>query len=108
MEEAGPYAEEPKGTEDMRTLSHLMFAHAEMERGAKAESLARIAVERMWEAERRHSCEVSGPPKITRLPLGIHLVAETQMSAKEGWVSRASIQIKAAASTRRADWARRL
>jgi len=61
-----------------------MFACAVMEGGAKAESLARIAVDRMWEAERRHSCEVSGPPKITKLPLGVHLAAETQTSAKEG------------------------
>jgi len=94
--------------EEIRTLSHLMFAHTEMEGGAKAESLARIAVERMWEAERRCSCKVSGPPKITRLPLGIHLAAETWTSAKEGQVPRASIQIKAAASACRVDWARRL
>jgi len=45
---------------------------------------------RTWVAERRVAGEVSRPPKITKLPLGVHLVAETLTLVKAGWMASVS------------------
>jgi len=73
-----------------RTLLHLTLAQTVMWEGPGSKSRRERVDVRTWAAERRVAGEVSGPLKMTKLPLGVHLTAETLTLAKVGWVVSAS------------------
>ncbi len=64
-----------------RILLHLTLAWTNKWEGPSRGSWRKIADVRIWEAVRRESCEVSRPLKMTKLPSGIYLVADTLMLA---------------------------
>ena len=53
---------------------------------------AAMAIVRRWEVAESWSLDVSGPARMTRFPLGVHLQADTRMLAKVGTEARASLQ----------------
>ena len=66
----------PVGTLLMRTLPQQTLKWEEMRALASGNEVATAKVRR-WEAVESWSLDVSGPVKMTRFPLGIHLQADT-------------------------------
>ena len=82
--------ETPVGTPLISTLPQWTFRRevTKLMSGSEAE----IAEVRRCEAAKRCVHVVSGPAKMTRFPLEVHLVAETRTLAKVGAEARAELQ----------------
>ena len=79
----------------MSTLLHRTLALAEMGVGEAVGTWVVMAAVRMWEAARSWVSVVSGPAKMTMLPLGVHLAAETLTLANSGMADSALLLMRA-------------
>ena len=88
---AGEPSVVPMGTLLMRTLPQRTLRQEETHALTSGNEAATAKVRR-WEVAESWSLDMSGPAKMTRFPLGVHLQADTQILAKVGTEARVLLQ----------------